>query len=304
MNMRLRRVRLTAGTVAALVAATGIAVVAPQPADALTGRCSSGLAGSTTRVAPGTGKTVALTFDDNSVENMPELLAVLRTYNVRATFFNTGKQDAKMLSTVKKIAQEGHLVESHTWEHAYPTKANGYWNKSYLASQIRTTAVQQQKQTGHVSCFFRPPGGHLNNVGAVSKSLGMQTVLWSVDTQDWSQPKYLSKSAQDAIVRKGTDLRYSNVNHPIVLMHGGKASSEPESKVTSFRGNTLKALPRIIQWYKARGYRFVAMDGTSGVKPIPKPAPTPVTKPTSGTTTVTFRHYVRTPPRVARALRP
>ena len=64
----------------------------------------------------------------------------------------------------------------------------------------------------HGKCFFRPPGGHLNNVSAVSKSLGMQTVLWSVDTQDWSQPRYLSKSAQDAIVRKGTDLRYSNVN--------------------------------------------------------------------------------------------
>ncbi|MGN6752097.1 MAG: polysaccharide deacetylase family protein [Intrasporangium sp.] len=267
------RARLVAAVAAAAVATTAMTVAAPQPAMALTGKCNPKLAGTTTRVAPGSGKTVALTFDDNSLENMPELLAILRRYNVRATFFDTGKQDAKMLATVKKIAQEGHLVESHTWEHQYPTKANGHWSKPYLTNQIRTTAVQQQKQTGHVSCFFRPPGGYMNNVSAVTRSLGMQNVLWSVDTQDWSQPKYLSKAAQDAIVRRGTDLRYSNVNHPIVLMHGGKASNEPEATVATFRGNTLRALPRIIQWYQARGYRFVALDATSGLKPLPKPAP-------------------------------
>lgn len=97
----------------------------------------------------------------------------------------------------------------------------------------------------------------------------MQNVLWSVDTQDWSQPGYLSAAAQSSIVAKGTDLRYANPSHPIVLMHAGKASPEPESQVSSFRGNTVAALPRIIQWYRARGYRFVAMDGTSGLSPLP-----------------------------------
>lgn len=270
MNTRPKRARLVVASVAASFVAIGALTAVAPPAEALTGSCNASVAGTTTRVAPGSGKTVALTFDDNALENMPELLATLRKYNVRATFFNTGKQDAKMLPLVRQMAREGHLVEPHTWEHQYPTKANGSWSKSYLTNQIKTTMAQQQKQTGHVSCFFRPPGGYMNNVSAVAKSLGMRTVLWSVDTQDWSQPKYLSKAAQDAIVRKGTDLRYSNVNHPIVLMHGGKASPELEARVTSFRGNTLKALPRIIEWYKARGYRFVAMDGTSGLKPLAK----------------------------------
>ncbi len=88
---------------------------------------------------------------------------------------------------------------------------------------------------------------------------GMNEVMWSADSRDWAQPGYLSASATATIVRNATDLRYSDVNHPIVLMHVGKASYEPESKVSSFRGNTLAALPTIIAWYQARGYRFVDM---------------------------------------------
>jgi peptidoglycan/xylan/chitin deacetylase (PgdA/CDA1 family) len=244
-------------------------VAAPQSAEALTGTCNSRLAGTTTRVAPGSGKTVALTFDDNSAANLPAIMAILRKHIVRATFFNTGKQDAAMPALVSHLAAEGHLVEPHTWEHQYPTKANGYWSKTYLSRQITTTAAQQQKLTGRVSCFFRPPGGYLNNVAAVTRAQGMQNVMWSVDTQDWSQPSRVTAAGTAAIVKRGTDLRYSNINHPIVLMHGGKASSEPESRVTSFRGNTIAALPKIIEWYKARGYRFVAMDGTSGLTPAP-----------------------------------
>ena len=176
-----------------------------------------------------------------------------------------GKYDARMPAVLKSAAAQGHLIEPHTWDHAYPTAANGYSALPYLSSQIKTTAAQQRALTGKPTCFFRPPGGHMNNVNAAAKLNNMRTVLWSVDTQDWSQPPYLSATAQAAILKKGTDLRYANPSHPILLMHAGKASNEPESKVSSFRGNTVAALPKIIAWYKARGYRFVAMDGTSGL---------------------------------------
>lgn len=274
--VRQNRTRAAALATVALTAtlassAVTVATVATPTAAAAATACKSATAGTMTRTAPGSGKTVALTFDDSNAKDMTAVMAVLRKYNVRATFFNVGKFDSQMPNVLKAAAADGHLVQSHTWDHAYPTAANGYWKPSYLSDQIRRTAAQQRALTGQASCFFRPPGGHMENVKAVTKPLNMQTVLWSVDTQDWSQPPYLSKSAQDAIVTKGTDLRYANPTHPIVLMHDGKASNEPESKVTSFRGNTIAALPRIIAWYKARGYKFVAVDGTSGLNPV-KPA--------------------------------
>jgi peptidoglycan/xylan/chitin deacetylase (PgdA/CDA1 family) len=265
-----RRARTyTSRAVAASVIAGGllsslIVTGSGTAAEAVT-TCNTALAGTSTRTAPGAGKTVALTFDDSRPEYMPAVLAVLRKYNVRATFFNVGKYDARMPAVLKSAAAQGHLIEPHTWDHAYPTAANGYWAVAYLSNQIKTTAAQQRALTGKPTCFFRPPGGHMNNVNAATKLNNMRTVLWSVDTQDWSQPPYLSATAQAAILKKGTDLRYANPSHPIVLMHAGKASNEPESRVSSFRGNTVAALPKIIAWYKARGYRFVAMDGTSGL---------------------------------------
>jgi hypothetical protein len=50
-------------------------------------------------------------------------------------------------------------------------------------------------------------------------------------------------------------------------MHAGKASHEPDcdpsgctaGQVSSYRGNTVAALPTVIEFYLARGYRFVTM---------------------------------------------
>jgi peptidoglycan/xylan/chitin deacetylase (PgdA/CDA1 family) len=50
-------------------------------------------------------------------------------------------------------------------------------------------------------------------------------------------------------------------------MHAGKASAEPDcgptacrpGQVSSFRGNTVAALPTIIAFYRAHGYTFVTL---------------------------------------------
>ena len=67
--------------------------------------------------------------------------------------------------------------------------------------------------------------------------------------------------ATAAIVKRATAVNGNA--HPIVLMHSFKASHEPESQVSSYRGNTIAALPAIIEWYHAHGYHFVRMDGKS-----------------------------------------
>jgi hypothetical protein len=51
----------------------------------------------------------------------------------------------------------------------------------------------------------------------------------------------------------------STARHPIVLLHAAKASHESESAVSSYRGNTVAALPGIIGWYHQHGYRFVTL---------------------------------------------
>lgn len=251
----------------AVVLATTTVLLAPAtPSAQAAGSCRADRAGTVLRSAPGAGRTVALTFDDNDARFLPQILAVLKRNNVRATFFDTGAQDVTMPATVAAAAAQGHLVEPHTWEHRAPSAVNGWWSRGYLDGQIRRTAAQQQRITGVVPCWFRPPFGTMTNVRSASRAAGMQVVLWSVDSQDWKQPGRLSAAATARIVTNATDLRYADPRHPIVLMHGGKASHESEAKVSSYRGNTVAALQKVIDWYRARGYRFVAVDGTSGLR--------------------------------------
>ena len=263
-----RRSRLRTAMVLAAVFAVSAVGIGGQSGAASAATCSSTLAGRTTKVAPGSGKTVALTFDDDRKEWMPGILNILRRNNIRATFFVTGQYAAEMPTIMQRAAADGHVLANHTWHHDYPSSANGNWSVSYLTGEISSTANQQQRTVGYRGCYFRPPGGYLNNVATVTKSENMETVLWSTDSNDWKQPGYYSSAAQSSIVTKATTLTSADASHPVVLMHGGKASHEAESVVSSFRGNTLQALQRVINWYRSHGYRFVALNGTSGLNPI------------------------------------
>ncbi|NYH87778.1 polysaccharide deacetylase family protein [Actinopolymorpha rutila] len=213
------------------------------------------------RSAPGEGKTVALTFDDGPGPAMLAIANVLRSKGVTATFFDTGAHDAADPAAVTKVAAMGFLVGNHTWDHNYPAGTPSGWTVGYLRDQLARTSAQQRRLTGRPTCFFRPPGGYLTNVRTVASGEGMSTVLWSVDARDWAQPGYADPDAVAKIVDRATSLDADNRRHPIVLMHAAKASHEDESKVSSYRGNTVAALPRIIDWYAERGYRFVDLLG-------------------------------------------
>ncbi len=82
----------------------------------------------------------------------------------------------------------------------------------------------------------------------------MSLTHWSISSGDSGQPGHASASAVQWIVRNAT---HDPGRHPILLMHDGKASPEPEDEVSRYRGNTVAALPRILRWYRSRHYVFV-----------------------------------------------
>jgi peptidoglycan/xylan/chitin deacetylase (PgdA/CDA1 family) len=83
-------------------------------------------------------------------------------------------------------------------------------------------------------------------------SLGMHTVTWDVDPQDWRLP--------------GTGAIYSNIvenTRPgsIILMHDGGGP----------RSETLAALPHVIDTLRARGYRFTTVTQLLGHRILYQP---------------------------------
>ena len=66
--------------------------------------------------------TVALTFDDGPSPYTPQVLAILKKYHIKATFFVVGTNAKKYPEYVKAIYDQGHVVASHSQTHPMLTK--------------------------------------------------------------------------------------------------------------------------------------------------------------------------------------
>ena len=97
-----------------------------------------------------------------------------------------------------------------------------------------------ERATGFQPCMFRPPGGYLPSAtSAAAAALHMVSVIWDVDTRDWTTPGSGAIYSEAVSGGKGS----------IVLMHDGGGD----------RSQTVAALPGIIKNYKSRGYKLKTM---------------------------------------------
>jgi hypothetical protein len=187
------------------------------------------------------GKVVYLTFDDGPSRYTPAVLNVLKSYNAKATFFLIGSQIRTREATTRRIAREGHSVQDHTWRHPLLTRLSS----TDISSQFTRTNRAIRRQGIVQPVCERPPYGAFNNrVRRVSQTLGMRTVIWSLDTNDWRRPGASSIARR---VLRGTS------NGSIVLMHDGGGN----------RSQTVTALKTILRTLKARGYRFETLPACS-----------------------------------------
>lgn len=176
------------------------------------------------------GKVVYLTFDDGpNRATTPQVLALLKKYNAKATFFMVGAQAAGKAAIVRQVRAAGHAVGNHTYSHPNLTKLTS----RHISRELRRTDAL----IGRTRCM-RPPGGATNvAVASVALSEGKRVILWSVDTVDWRRP------GANAIVT-GT-LRPTR-SDSVVLMHDGGGPRE----------QTVQALAAVLPRLASQGYRF------------------------------------------------
>ena len=198
--------------------------------------------GQVVRSGPGGRKRIALTFDDGPSSYTPEILKILRKKNVKATFFMLGSQVSADPATARKVLAAGHEIGNHSTSHAL---IPGYGDIRHATKTIR-------KATGFTPCLFRPPYGAINS-GLVANvaDLGMKSVLWDVDTVDWSTPGTGAIRSRASNAGRGS----------IVLMHDGGGP----------RSQTVAALPGIISKLRGRGYKLVTVSKLLGNRFIYRP---------------------------------
>ena len=184
---------------------------------------------------PGTEEVgaVALTFDDGPNARYTEaLLDGLKEREVRASFFLVGQCIEGNEDTVRRMAEEGHLIGVHCMEHRDLTREP----EEEAVRQLMDTAAMIGAVTGRTPEYIRPPFGKWSS--GLQEAVPMETVLWSVDSLDWELQD------TDRIVRS---VLKDTEDGDIILMHDEFQTS-------------VEAAMEIIDNLLAKGYTFVTVD--------------------------------------------
>ena len=81
--------------------------------------------------------------------------------------------------TILRMAQEGHEIENHTWDHLNLTDLSD----EDIQAQIQQTSDLILQISGKPTTALRPPYGALDD--RVIADAGQPIILWSVNPQDW-----------------------------------------------------------------------------------------------------------------------
>lgn len=185
-------------------------------------------------------KVVALTFDDGPHPVFtPQVLRILDSYHVKATFFMIGSRMEQYPDVVREVVARGHAIGNHTYTHPHEITACTHGE---LVQELERCQRVIQKLTGKRTHLFRPPRGHLDY--AVLKVAGQEeykTILWLVAAGDRNAPTpELMAQRVEKYIRPGG----------IILLHDGRIDS---------RWKDVAATPLIIQSLLKQGYRFVTV---------------------------------------------
>lgn len=180
-------------------------------------------------------QSVVLTFDDGPDTNYTLQIAhYLSRRGVPATFFLVGHRVKSAPSIVAELGKLGFELGNHSFSHRDLSALSG----EEIQSELSETNQLIRRYAGVSPRFFRPPFGSFNSrVVSVARKLGMTTVLWTVDSRDWT--KQGGKLVAAKVLRLVTP-------GSIILLHSTQADA-------------LSALPLILDGLKERGLKVVSL---------------------------------------------
>ena len=179
-------------------------------------------------------KNVSLMFNVyENTEVVNEIIDLLNTREVKATFFVGGCWADDNGETLNKIVQSGHELGNHGYFH----KAHGKIDYNQNEQEIKLTDVVVKALCGVKMNLFAPPSGDYSETTLkVCSALNYKVIMWSKDTIDWRD------SNIETIVSRATR---NLSNGDLVLMHPKK--------------HTLNALNKILDYYQSVNFNVVTV---------------------------------------------
>ncbi len=181
-------------------------------------------------------RNVYLTFDDGPSEYTDEILDILKEYDVKATFFVTGREGAQYTEIYRRIVAEGHTLGMHSYSHKYDEI---YASRENFEADFFLLQQYLYNVTGVECKIYRFPGGSGNTVSRTQMSefiafleeQGVTYYDWNVSSQD--------ASGNGLSVKQIVDNCTGNMdyyNNAFILLHDSKD-----------KWSTVEALPFIIE---------------------------------------------------------
>lgn len=199
-------------------------------------------------------KKVYLTFDDGPSINTMKILDILDQYQVKATFFVIGNEEAYAKNCYREMIKRGHSIALHSYTHDYNLI---YRSKNDFFKDLKRLELLLDKKYGATTNIVRIPGGSGNKLfyqestKPIIKDIlhqltnsGYVYVDWNVDSKDGISPY---TSAQE-ITRNVLSASH-NHKQAIILLHD----------INDMK-NTVKALPAIIKGLEKDGFTFDIID--------------------------------------------
>lgn len=198
---------------------------------------------------PTNEKKIFLTFDDGPVPGPTEfVLATLKKFDARATFFCIGDNVRKHPTVFAQIAEAGHSIGNHTFNHL---KGWNYSTKDYLAnielctSQIvvgyNSLSTVNNRQWTVDGQLFRPPYGRITRNQIRSLKDSYKIIMWDVLTQDYFQSMSPERCLNGSLkaTRSGS----------IIVFHDSLKAER----------NLTYTLPRYMDYFSKQGFVFCAL---------------------------------------------
>jgi peptidoglycan-N-acetylglucosamine deacetylase len=203
-----------------------------QLAGRLRRRALATIARSQDMVGPG---CVALTYDDGPAAGItPRLLDVLGESDTKATFFVVGECALAHPEIVRRMADDGHSVGTHSMHHLDLRRAS----VATARAELNEARCAVEDIVGRPVPLFRPPHGRLSSRSALLvRGERWQTRLWTTDGYDW-KPAATSQSVLENASRVQ--------DRGIVLLHD---TYEP----------TLEASRLLVERLRARGLKLIGL---------------------------------------------
>ena len=183
----------------------------------------------------GGSKAIALTIDDGpSPVYTPQVLRILEKYKVRASFSMVGENVTYYPEIAREVADAGHAIVNHTWNHANLALLSASQTRAEIASA--TDAIHAA--VGETPRMFRAPYGAWSKTALeYCASEHLMPLDWSVDPRDWARP-----GVREIVGNIMANTRTGS----IILEHDGGGN----------RAETVAALKIVIPRLLDQGYHF------------------------------------------------